>query len=136
MALLWQTFVASCHAFPRPFVRCRLGFWLVVVAVGGLVQWCGRACHSKSWAAPRADGAAVAAAPKNAALPRAAAEMRHAIPAAIMVFGRDIENNAIYMWAYLAERDGSAFVAADEAVLAVGMSADDAATIKCAKHWV
>ena len=56
-------------------------------------------------------------------------------PAAVPL-GRDIENNAIFVWPYLAERDLSKLTPQEETDLAALMPAEDAAAIKAAKRWV
>jgi len=58
-----------------------------------------------------------------------------ALPPAVVPFGRDIENNAIYVWPYLAERDLTKLNAAESAELAGLMPPEDAAAIKAAKRW-
>lgn len=55
-------------------------------------------------------------------------------PAAVP-FGRDIENNAIFVWPYLAERDVTKLTAKEESDLAKLMPADDASAMKAAKRW-
>ncbi|MEQ1694270.1 MAG: hypothetical protein ABL901_00375 [Hyphomicrobiaceae bacterium] len=56
-------------------------------------------------------------------------------PAAVPL-GRDIENNAIYVWPYLAERDLTKLTAQEEADLAALVPAEEAIQIKKAKRWV
>lgn len=55
---------------------------------------------------------------------------------ATVPLGRDIENNAIYVWPYLAERDLASLTAQEEADLAALMPAEDVTAIKAAKRWV
>ena len=55
-------------------------------------------------------------------------------PAAVP-FGRDIENNAIFVWPYLAERDVTKLTAKEESDLAKLMPAEDASAMKAAKRW-
>lgn len=56
-------------------------------------------------------------------------------PAAVPL-GRDIENNAIFVWPYLAERDLSQLTPQEETDLAALMPAEDAAAIRAARRWV
>jgi hypothetical protein len=58
-----------------------------------------------------------------------------ALPPAKLPLGRDIENNAIYVWPALAERDLSALSPADDAALAALVPADEATALKAAKRW-
>lgn len=55
---------------------------------------------------------------------------------ATVPLGRDIENNAIYVWPYLAERDVTKLSPQEEADLAALVPAEDIAAIKLAKRWV
>jgi hypothetical protein len=57
------------------------------------------------------------------------------LPPAIVPFGRDIENNAIYVWPYLAERDLAKLTAAEDADLLALVGAQSATAIKLAKRW-
>jgi hypothetical protein len=56
-------------------------------------------------------------------------------PPAVLPLGRDIENNAIYVWPALAERDLTKLAPADDVLLADLMPTDDVATVKAAKRW-
>ena len=58
-------------------------------------------------------------------------EMR---PASVPL-GRDIENNAIYVWPYLAERDPSSLTSGEAADLAKLASPDEVAAMRAAKRW-
>lgn len=58
-----------------------------------------------------------------------------ALPPAVVPFGRDIENNAIYVWPYLAERDLTKLTATEEADLSALIPADELAAVKSAKRW-
>lgn len=55
---------------------------------------------------------------------------------AVVPLGRDIENNAIFVWPYLAEQDLTKLTPQAEADLASLMPAEDASAIKVAKRWV
>lgn len=59
-----------------------------------------------------------------------------ALPPAVVPFGRDIENNAIYVWPYLAERDLATLTPAEEADLAALVPVEELAALKAAKRWV
>ena len=54
----------------------------------------------------------------------------------IIPLGRDIENNAVYVWPYLAERDLGALSADETADLIRLVSPDDVTAIKAAKRWI
>jgi hypothetical protein len=56
-------------------------------------------------------------------------------PPAVLPLGRDIENNAIYVWPALAERDPTSLTPPEDAVLAELMPPDEAAAVKAAKRW-
>jgi len=58
-----------------------------------------------------------------------------ALPPAVVPFGRDIENNAIYVWPYLAERDLSRLTPAEAADLAALMPPEEAVVIRATKRW-
>ena len=59
-----------------------------------------------------------------------------ALEPAEVPLGCDIENNAIFVWPYLAERDVSALSIEEEADLATLMTPSDVAKLKAAKRWV
>ena len=59
-----------------------------------------------------------------------------ALSPAVVPLGRDIENNAIYVWPYLAERDLSKLTPQEETDLAALMPTDEVAGLKAAKRWV
>jgi hypothetical protein len=59
-----------------------------------------------------------------------------ALNPATVPLGLDIENNAIYVWPYLAERDLASLSAQEEADLAALIPAEDVTAIKVAKRWV
>jgi hypothetical protein len=56
-------------------------------------------------------------------------------PPAVLPLGRDIENNAIYVWPALAERDLAQLTPVEDAELAKFMSPDEVAAMKAAKRW-
>ena len=58
-----------------------------------------------------------------------------AVPPALEPLGPDIENNAIYVWPYLAQRVAEPLTAAEETDLAGLVTPEDAAAIKAAKRW-
>jgi hypothetical protein len=58
-----------------------------------------------------------------------------ALPPATVPLGRDIENNAIYVWPYLAERDLSRLTPNEHADLATLMTSEEIETLKVAKRW-
>jgi hypothetical protein len=57
------------------------------------------------------------------------------MPPAVVPLGRDIENNAIYVWPYLAERDLAALEPKETADLAKLVPADEAAAMVAGKRW-
>ena len=65
----------------------------------------------------------------------AALDAALALKPAVVPLGRDIENNAIYVWPYLAERDLSRLSMDEETDLAKLMPASDVAALKAAKRW-
>jgi hypothetical protein len=54
---------------------------------------------------------------------------------AIVPLGRDIENNAIYIWPYFAERDLAKLTPTEETELTTLVGSDEAAKLKAAKRW-
>ncbi len=54
---------------------------------------------------------------------------------ATLPLGRDIENNAIYVWPYLAERNLSRLSVTEEADLATLMTAEEIEAAKSAQRW-
>lgn len=58
-----------------------------------------------------------------------------ALKPAQVPLGRDIENNAIYVWPYLAERDLAQLSATEESDLASLMDPSEAAALKAGKRW-
>ena len=56
-------------------------------------------------------------------------------PPAIVPLGRDIENNRIFVWPAVAERDLSRLSAADDAAIGQLMPPEQATALKASKHW-
>ena len=59
-----------------------------------------------------------------------------AMPPAREPLGPDIENNAIYVWPYLAVRAASALTPSEEADLATLTTVEEAAAIKAGRRWI
>jgi hypothetical protein len=57
------------------------------------------------------------------------------LPPVAVPMGRDIENNAIYVWPYLAERDLTKLSPKEEADLTAMIPATELPAVRAAKHW-
>jgi hypothetical protein len=58
-----------------------------------------------------------------------------ALNPAIVPLGRDIENNAIYVWPHFAERDLAKLTPTEETELTTLVGSDEAAKLKTANRW-
>jgi hypothetical protein len=58
-----------------------------------------------------------------------------ALNPAVVPLGRDIENNAIYVWPHFAERDLATLTPTEETELTTLVGTDEAAKLKAAKRW-
>jgi hypothetical protein len=54
---------------------------------------------------------------------------------AVVPLGRDVENNGIYVWPYLAERDLTKLKPTEEAELVALVGAETAAAMRAARRW-
>ncbi len=57
------------------------------------------------------------------------------LPPAVVPLGRDVENNGIYVWPHLAERDLSKLKPAEEAELVALVGSEMAVAMKSARRW-